>query len=52
MNSALAKAQAAGISAFSFEKRAKGVIAYRALATEISERLNLTAESNARSKRV
>lgn len=52
MNSALAKAQAAGISAFSFEKRAKGVIAYRALATEINERLNLTTESNARSKRV
>ena len=32
MNSALAKAQAAGVSAFKFESRARGVIAYRDLA--------------------
>ena len=30
MNSALAKAQAAGVSAFKFERRAKGVKAYAA----------------------
>ncbi len=41
MNSALAKAQAAGMSCFKFEARAKGVCAYRALATEVCERLNL-----------
>ncbi|MGB0646374.1 MAG: ParA family protein [Bradymonadia bacterium] len=41
MNSALAKAQAAGISAFKFESRARGVIAYRDLAEEVCQRLAL-----------
>ena len=41
MNSALAKAQAVGVSAFQMERRAKGVSAYAALATEVLQRLDL-----------
>ena len=41
MNSALAKAQAAGVSAFKFEKRAKGVKAYSELAEEVCNRLEI-----------
>jgi chromosome partitioning protein len=44
MNSALAKAQAAGMSSFKFEARAKGVSAYRTLAAEVTERLDLRAQ--------
>ena len=48
MNSALAKAQAAGMSAFKFERRAKGVKAYAALATEVADRLGIREDLEVR----
>lgn len=43
INSALAKAQAAGLSVFQFQPRAKGAQAYRALADEVLIRLGLAS---------
>jgi len=41
INSALAKAQAAGLSIFQYQPRARGARAYAALAAEVAERLGL-----------
>ncbi len=43
INSALAKAQAAGLSIFQYQPRARGARAYSALAAEAAERLGLSA---------
>lgn len=42
INSALAKAQAAGLSIFQYQPRARGARAYAALAAEVAERLGLS----------
>lgn len=47
INSALAKAQAAGMSIFQFQHRSRGAQAYRNLATEVLGRLNLTSQPSA-----
>lgn len=44
INSALAKAQAAGLSIFQYQPRARGALAYAALADEVAGRLGLSAE--------
>jgi chromosome partitioning protein len=41
INSALAKAQAAGLSIFQFQQKARGAEAYNALASELAARLSL-----------
>lgn len=47
INSALAKAQAAGLSIFQFQPRARGARAYTALAAEVAERLGLASAAPA-----
>jgi len=43
INSALAKAQAAGLSIFQFQPRSRGALAHVELAAEVAERLGLDA---------
>jgi chromosome partitioning protein len=49
INSALAKAQAAGLSIFQFQKRSRGAEAYQALAGELEQRLALEQRAQNRS---
>jgi len=47
INSALAKAQAAGLSIFQFQNRSRGAEAYRALASEVVNRLDMSIQPSA-----
>ncbi len=47
INSAIAKAQAAGLSIFQFQNRSRGAQAYRALASEVVSRLNISIQPRA-----